>query len=99
MPFTGRNPLYYVFHESSYADGHPTNWAAEAVEPEDFRADPTLLTGEHVRPDWADTVPPCQPWREVVQAMAQGTQPKLYCPHANAPSGVGGAAALSLLRL
>src|SRR5699024_6138409 len=30
MPFTGRNPLYYVFHESSYADGHPTNWAAEA---------------------------------------------------------------------
>src|SRR5699024_8946814 len=32
MPSTGRNPLYYVFHESSYADGHPTNWAAEAVE-------------------------------------------------------------------
>ncbi len=94
MPFTGRNPLYYVFHESSYADGHPTNWAAEAVEPEDFRADPTLLTGEHVRRDWADTVPAFQPWREVVDAMAQVAWPKLYDANVIAGSGVSGAAAV-----
>jgi len=94
MPFTGRNPLYYVFHESSYADGHSTNWAAEAVEPEDFHADPTLLTGEHVRRDWADTVPAFQPWREVVDAMAQVSWPQLYDADVIAGAGVGGAAAV-----
>src|SRR5699024_7620090 len=94
MPFTGRNPLYYVFHESSYADGHSTNWAAETVEPEDFRDDPTLLTGEHVRRDWADTVPAFQPWREVVHAMAEVDWPKLYDAAAIADSDVRGAAAV-----
>lgn len=94
LPFSGRNPLYYVFHESSYADGHPTNWAAEAVEPEDFRADATLLTGEHVRRDWADTVPAFQPWREVVEAMAEVAWPKVYDAGAIVNSGVHGAASV-----
>src|SRR6187431_170401 len=47
LPFSVRNPLYFVFHESSYADGHATRWSADRVEPEDFRSDPTLLTSEH----------------------------------------------------
>ena len=40
MPFDARNPLYYVFHESSYADGHATRWSADRVEPDDFRSAP-----------------------------------------------------------
>ncbi|AQP48332.1 aminopeptidase [Tessaracoccus aquimaris] len=94
LPFGGRNPLYYVIHESCYADGAATRWAAERVEPDDFRADPTLLTAEHVRRDWADTVPAFQPWREVVDAVAEIEWPRLYDEAAIAASGAKGAAAV-----
>ena len=94
MPFRGRNPLYYVLHESSYADGVVTNWAAERAEPDDFREDPTLLTGEHVRREWAETVPAFQPWREVAESLAHVEWPKLYDADAIAASGIRGAAAV-----
>ncbi len=94
LPFRGRNPMYYVLHESSYADGVVTNWAAERAEPDDFRADSTLLTGEHVRREWADTVPDLQPWREVADALAAVEWPKLYDSEAIAASGIEGAAAV-----
>ena len=94
LPFTGRNPLYYVLHESCYADGAVTNWAAERAEPEDFRDDPTLLTGEHVRREWAETVPALRPWREVALGLAEVPWPRLYDPDAIAESEVGGAAAV-----
>ena len=94
LPFGGRNPLYYVIHESCYADGAATRWAAERVEPDDFRADPTLLTAEHVRREWADTVPAFQPWREVVDAVAEIEWPRLYDEAAIAASGAKGAAAV-----
>src|SRR5690625_5885652 len=55
MPFTGRNPLYYVFHESSYADGHSTYWAAEAGGPEGFHDELIQITGGHAHRDWADS--------------------------------------------
>lgn len=94
MPWTGRNPLYYVIHESSYADGVVTDWAAERAEPEDFRADPTLLTGEHIHREWAETVPALQPWRDVALAIAQVEWPTLYDADAIAASGIKGAAAV-----
>ncbi len=94
LSFRGRNPLYYVLHESSYADGVVTNWAAERAEPEDFKADSTLLTGEHIRQQWAETVPAFQPWKEVADALAQVEWPKLYDADAIAASGVEGAAAV-----
>lgn len=94
LPYRGRNPLYYVLHESSYADGVVTNWAAERAEPDDFLADPTLLTGEHVRREWAETVPAFQPWREVAEALAQVQWPRLYDAEAIAASGIRGAAAV-----
>ncbi|MEO7589505.1 MAG: alpha/beta fold hydrolase, partial [Arachnia sp.] len=94
LPFRGRNPLYYVLHESSYADGVVTDWAAERAEPADFAADPTLLTGEHVRREWADTVPAFQPWREVADALAGVQWPTLYNAEAIAASGIRGAAAV-----
>lgn len=78
MPFGGRNPLYYVFHESSYADGFATNWSAERTEPDDFREDVTLFTGEHVRREWSETVPAFQPWAEVTDLLAVQDWPSLY---------------------
>lgn len=94
LPFGGRNPLYYVFHESSYADGFATNWSAERTEPQDYRDDVTLLTGEHVHSEWADTVPAFQPWREVVDILASYEWPKLYDADRIAASGATGAAAV-----
>jgi proline iminopeptidase len=94
LPFEVRNPLYYVFHESSYADGFATRWSADRVEPQDFRDDVTLLTGEHVRREWVDTVPGLTPWRDVVLELAEVAWPKLYNAAAIAASGVEGAAAV-----
>ncbi len=94
LPFSGRNPLYYVFHESSYADGFATNWAAARVEPDDFKADPTLLTGEHIRREWADTIPAFRPWAEVIDLMAAHPWPKLYDADALRASDAKGAAAV-----
>ena len=78
MPFGGRNPLYYVFHESSYADGFATDWSAERTEPDDYREDVTLFTGEHVRREWSQTVPAFQPWAEVTDILATHAWPRLY---------------------
>lgn len=94
MPFDARNPLYFVFHESSYADGHATAWSADRTEPADFREDPTLFTGEHVRREWLDTVPGFQPWRDVTLALAEFAWPKLYDADALSASGARGAAAV-----
>ncbi|MCC2032765.1 alpha/beta fold hydrolase [Microbacterium allomyrinae] len=94
MPYGARNPLYYAFHESSYADGDATRWSAERVEPADFAADPTLLTGEHVRREWLDTVPGFQPWRDVTLALAEFEWPHLYDAAAIEASGARGAAAV-----
>jgi pimeloyl-ACP methyl ester carboxylesterase len=48
-PFA-RNPIYAILHESSYADGHATEWSAARVLPDEYADDVTLLTGEHVYP-------------------------------------------------
>ncbi|GAA3753678.1 alpha/beta fold hydrolase [Microbacterium kribbense] len=94
LPFSARNPLYYAFHESSYADGVATNWSADRMLPDDFAADVTLLTGEHVRREWIDTVPGLRPWRDVVLALAGFEWPKLYDAAALQASDVRGAAAV-----
>lgn len=94
LPFGGRNPLYYVFHESSYSDGFVTDWSAERTEPQDFRDDVSLLTGEHVRREWADTVPAFQPWKQIVDDLAVFPWPKLYDADAIAASNATGAAAV-----
>ncbi|MGN7859536.1 alpha/beta fold hydrolase [Microbacterium sp. 22303] len=94
MPFGGRNPLYFVFHESSYANGHVTDWSAERVEPDDFVQDVTLFTGEHIRREWTETVPAFQPWREVALTLADHEWPAIYDPAALAASGVKGAASV-----
>ncbi|MFK3678991.1 alpha/beta fold hydrolase [Microbacterium sp. NPDC090218] len=94
MPYDGRNPLYFVFHESSYADGHATRWSAERTEPTDFREDATLFTGEHIRREWTETVPAFRPWREVALALAEHEWPSIYDAEAISASGATGAAAV-----
>ncbi|MDF2563117.1 MAG: aminopeptidase [Microbacterium sp.] len=94
MPFDGRNPMYFAFHESSYADGHATRWSAERTEPSDFRDDPTLFTGEHIRREWTETVPAFQPWRDVTLALAEFEWPSIYDAETIAASGATGAAAV-----
>ncbi|GAA2248937.1 alpha/beta fold hydrolase [Rarobacter faecitabidus] len=94
LPFGGRNPLYYVIHESSYADGVVTDWSAERTEPEAFKADPTWLTGEHVRREWLETVPALAPWKDVALKIAQVEWPRLYDADALADSDARGAAAV-----
>ncbi|MFF5626745.1 alpha/beta fold hydrolase [Microbacterium sp. NPDC012755] len=94
MPFDGRNPLYFAFHESSYASGEATRWSAERVEPADFVDDVTLFTGEHIRREWTETVPAFQPWREVVLELAEFEWPSIYDADTIASSGATGAAAV-----
>lgn len=94
MPYDGRNPLYFAFHESSYADGHATRWSAERTEPTDFRDDPTLFTGEHIRREWTETVPAFRPWREVALELAEFEWPSIYDAAAIAGSEATGAAAV-----
>ena len=94
LPYSGRNPLYFVFHESSYASGHATRWSAERTEPQDFRDDVTLFTGEHIRRDWTETVPAFRPWRDVTLALAEFEWPRIYDEVAIATSGATGAAAV-----
>lgn len=94
MPYGGRNPLYFAFHESSYASGHATRWSAERTEPQDFRDDVTLFTGEHIRREWTETVPAFQPWRDVTLALAEFEWPRIYNEVAIATSGATGAAAV-----
>ena len=94
MPYDGRNPMYFAFHESSYADGHATRWSAERTEPQDFRDDPTLFTGEHIRREWTETVPAFQPWRDVAIELAEFEWPRIYDANAIAASGASGAAAV-----
>ena len=94
MPYGGRNPLYFAFHESSYASGHATRWSAERTEPQDFRDDVTLFTGEHIRREWTETVPAFRPWRDVALALADFEWPRIYNEVAIAASGATGAAAV-----
>ena len=94
LAFSARNPLYAVIHESCWADGGRTAWAAERVRPAVFDEDPTLLTGEHVSPAIIEGDPLLRPWLEVAQALADVEWPRLYDEQALRASGVDGAAAV-----
>lgn len=78
LPFGGRNPLYAVVHESCWADGEATRWSAWRVLPEDFRADGSLLTGEHVSPVAFDEDPALRPLRDAAHLLAEHAWPRLY---------------------
>jgi pimeloyl-ACP methyl ester carboxylesterase len=78
LPFSGRNPLYAVIHESSYADGHATRWSAQRTRPAEFADDPTLLTGEHVYPWMFEDYRALAPLRDAAAVLAEHPWPRLY---------------------
>lgn len=94
LPFSGRNPLYAVVHESCWADGGTTDWAARRAMPADVQADPTLLAGEHAGPESLNEDPELAPFAEVAQLVAQHEWPRLYDVDALRASHVRGAAAV-----
>ena len=94
LPFSGRNPLYAVVHESCWADGASTNWAARRAMPAEVQADPTLLAGEHAGPESLAEDPELAPFSEVAQLVAQREWPRLYDVEALQAAQVRGAAAV-----
>ncbi|MEJ7629724.1 MAG: alpha/beta fold hydrolase [Nocardioidaceae bacterium] len=78
LPFKGRNPLYAVIHEASYADGQATRWSADRVMPEEFHHDVSLFTGEHVFPWNFHDDNFLTPLRETADLLAEHAWPRLY---------------------
>ncbi|MGP9538017.1 alpha/beta fold hydrolase [Brachybacterium sp. AOP43-C2-M15] len=94
LPFGGRNPLYAVIHESCWADGAATRWAADRTMPTAVREDPTLLGGEHVHRDLFAEDPELGVWAEAADLLAEHRWPRLYDEEALRRCEVPGAAAV-----
>jgi pimeloyl-ACP methyl ester carboxylesterase len=93
-PFSGRNPLYVVIHESSYADGHATGWSADRVRPTVFDEQPELFTGEHVFPWMLEDYAELAPLRDAANLLAEHPWPSLYDADVLAANDVPCAAAI-----
>jgi len=89
-----RNPLYAVIHESCYASGITTAWAAERGLPDTYADDPTLLTGEHIYPWMFDDMAALTPFRETAHLLAARPWPRLYDAEVLAANEVPCAAAI-----
>ncbi|MBC8091647.1 MAG: aminopeptidase, partial [Pseudonocardia sp.] len=89
-----RNPIYAVLHESCYADGHVTGWSAQRTMPDEYAADPTLMTGEHVYPWMFDEIGTLTPLREAAHILADHAWPRLYDASALGANEVPAAAAV-----
>lgn len=90
LPFSGRNPLYAVVHESCYADGGATRWAAERAQP----AGHTGLTGEHLFSWHFDDEPTLRPYAATARLVAEHEWPRLYDADRLAAVDLPGAAAV-----
>ncbi len=90
----GRNPIYWILHESSYSDGFATNWSADRVMPAEYAQDPTLFTGEHVFPWMGNDFGALAPLREAADILAKYEWPKLYDAEVLAHNEVPAAAAV-----
>lgn len=94
LPFSGRNPIYAVLHESCWADGGATRWAAQRTMPDAVREDPTLLAGEHVHREAIAEDSQLAPWAEAAELLAAREWPALYDPAALAEAACPVAAAV-----
>lgn len=74
LPFA-RNPLYAVIHESCYADGCATRWAASRMLEYD---DPLLFTGEHVFPWMFEEYGQLEPLRIAAELLSEHEWGRLY---------------------
>lgn len=72
-----RNPIYATLHESSYADGGPTRWSADRLEP-DWLEGSEAFTAEHVFPWMFEDYGALRPHREAAAVLAEHPWPRLY---------------------
>ncbi|HST84447.1 MAG TPA: alpha/beta fold hydrolase [Kineosporiaceae bacterium] len=93
LPFA-RNPIYAILHEACYADGHTTDWSAERVQPDEYAADVTLFTGEHVFSWMFDDYGALTPLQAAADILAKTPWPALYNPERLAHNEVPVAAAI-----
>lgn len=73
----GRNPIYAVLHEASWADGGTTRWSAERMLPAEFDAS-DLFTGEHVYRWMFEDYGALTPLRDAADLLAAREWPRLY---------------------
>ena len=69
------NPVFTIMHESIYAEGYATQWAAEQLRTEfpefDVNAEQFYFTGEMVAPGMLDDYKSLQPLKAVAEILAQ----------------------------
>jgi pimeloyl-ACP methyl ester carboxylesterase len=94
LPFAGRNPIYAVLHESSYADGVATRWSADRTMPDRVREDASLLGGEHIHRTLFAEDSELRPFAEAADLLAEHTWNQLYFPDKLAQADVPVAAAV-----
>ena len=85
LAFGGRNPIYAVLHESSYADGVVTGWSADRTMPDRVREDPTLLAGEHIHRSLFSEDFELGAFAEAADLVAQHQWNQLYFPRQARP--------------
>lgn len=94
LPFEGRNPIYSVLHESSYADGVATRWSADRTMPDRVREDVTLLGGEHLHRTLFTEATELAPFAEAADLLAEHEWNQLYFPERLAEADVPVAASI-----
>lgn len=94
LPFTGRNPIYSIIHESCWADGVATNWAASEAMPKYVQEDPSFLAGEHIHADFFSEDPELAVFKTAAELLAKHEWPKLYKQQALQNAEVASAAAI-----
>lgn len=78
------SPIFAVLHESIYAQGEATNWAAQRVLDEvlangGFGKGVPFLTGEMILPTFFEHIPTLQPLQKTAELLAQKADwPALY---------------------
>jgi hypothetical protein len=72
-----RNPIYATLHESSYADGFPTRWAAHRLTPPEVE-ERGYLTAEQVFPWMWEDYAGLRSHRDAANILAEHSWPKLY---------------------
>ena len=92
-PFS-RNPIYAVIHEACYASGAATRWSANRLFPDEFRDDPTLLTGEHLYPWMFEEYGELRPLAGAAEILAEHEWPELYDVERLGENGVPAAAVI-----
>jgi pimeloyl-ACP methyl ester carboxylesterase len=90
----GRNPIYAILHEASWADGGTTRWSAQRLLPDAYDEAPELFAGEHIYPWMFEDFGELAPLKEAAELLAEQEWPRLYDPERLRENEVPAAAAI-----